>query len=113
MSRVAATVLGIEAVVIALAIPVAITGSDVDASIAVAAGLGLSAVCIVVAASLRRTRLAYVAGSLVQVAVIVSGTVVPAMFVLGGIFAVLWFLALYLGAKVDAAEAERREPGQV
>lgn len=108
MSRIAATVLCMEAIVIALAIPVATSLSDVDTSAAVTVGLALAVACVVVAGLLRRGRFAYVLGSALQLAVIVLGLVVPAMFVLGAIFAVLWFVALFLGAKVEAAEAARR-----
>jgi Protein of unknown function (DUF4233) len=111
--RIAATVLCIEAVVIALAIPVAISVMSVNSATAVLVGLSLSAACLVVAALLRRSRVAYYAGSLLQVAAVLLGVVVPTMFVLGGIFALLWFVALFLGGKVEAAEAERREGGQV
>jgi hypothetical protein len=112
VSRIAATVLLVEAVVIALAIPVAITLADVDAAVAVSVGLGLAVACVVVAAFLRRGRFAYLIGSVLQFAAILLGVVVPTMFVLGGIFAVLWFVALFLGGKVEAAEAARRESGQ-
>jgi hypothetical protein len=113
VSRIAATVLCIEAVVIALAIPVAIGVMSVNSATAVIVGLSLSVACLVVAALLRRGRVAYYAGSLLQVAAVLLGVVVPTMFVLGGIFALLWFVALFLGGKVEAAEAERREGGQV
>jgi len=113
VSRIAATVLCVEAVVIALAIPAAIRLADVDAAVAVTGGVSLAAACLVVAASLRRGRFAYYVGSVLQVAAILLGVVIPTMFVLGAIFAVLWFVALYLGGKVEAAEAERHERGQV
>ena len=113
MSRIAATVLCIEAVVIALAIPVAISVAGVNAATAAIVGLALSAGCLVVAALLRRGRVAYYAGSLLQVAAVLLGVVVPTMFVLGGIFALLWFFALFLGSKVEAAGAERGERGQL
>ena len=111
MNRIAATVLCIEAVVIALAIPVAVTMSNVDTSTAIAAGLALSTACVLVAAFLRRGRIVYYLGSLLQLAAVLLGIVVPAMFVLGAIFATLWFVALFLGSKVDAAELARRDNG--
>jgi hypothetical protein len=103
MSRIAATVLCMEAVVIALAIPVAISISSMNSATAVTAGLALSVACLVVAGFLRRGQVAYYIGSLLQVAAVLLGFVVPTMFVLGGIFALLWFLALFLGRKVEAA----------
>ena len=113
MSRIAATVLCIEAVVIALAIPAAIRLASVDAAVAVTVGGSLAVACLVVAALLRRGRFAYYLGSVLQLGAVLLGVVIPTMFVLGAIFAVLWFVALYLGGKVEAAEAERRERGQL
>ena len=113
MSRIAATVLCIEAVVIGLAVPVAISLADIDTAAAITVGLGLAAACFVVAGLLRRGRFGYYLGSAIQLAAVLLGVVVPTMFVLGSIFAVLWFIALYLGAKVDAAETARRDSGQL
>lgn len=107
MSRVAATVLGIEAVVIALAIPVAVTVGNVPPGVAIPVGLSVSVACVIVAALLRHGRFAYYLGSALQAVAVGLGVVVPTMFLLGGIFTVLWFLALYLGRKVDAAAAGR------
>jgi uncharacterized membrane protein len=109
VNRIAAVVLSIEALVIALAIPVAISISDVDASTAVPIGLGIAAACVVVAVLLRRTPVAYYLGSALQVVAITLGFVVPIMFALGVIFAVLWFMTLHLGRKVELAEARRRQ----
>lgn len=109
MSRIAAMVLSVEALVVALAIPVAVSISDVDASTAVPVGLGVAVTCVVAAALLRRGPFGYYLGSALQVVVIGLGLVVPVMFFLGGIFALLWFLALRLGRKVEAAEAARQE----
>lgn len=106
MRGVAAAVLTFEAIVILLAMPVAITVVDVDRGPALAVGIGLAVACVVVAASLRRSW-GYAAGWVVQAATVALGFVVPAMFVLGGLFAVLWFLALQLGRRVEAAKAAR------
>jgi hypothetical protein len=46
-----------------------------------------------------------------QVAVVSIGFLVPLMFVVGGIFAVLWFIAVRTGRRVDALrEAAQAEP---
>lgn len=47
----------------------------------------------------------YVAGSVAQLAVIACGVVIPLMYALGVLFAVLWFVSLRLGARVDAERA--------
>jgi hypothetical protein len=57
----------------------------------------------VVLAGLLRHRWAYVAGSVLQGLTIISGFAVPAMFFLGGIFAALWFTAIWLGRRVQGA----------
>ena len=45
-------------------------------------------------------------GWLIQVAAIALGFVVPMMFVLGGIFALLWGTAYFLGRKIERERAE-------
>ncbi|WP_369371880.1 DUF4233 domain-containing protein [Promicromonospora sp. Populi] len=46
------------------------------------------------------------AGTLAQVPVLAMGLLVPMMYLVGGIFVVLWFYALRLGARVDRERAE-------
>ncbi|WP_322645573.1 DUF4233 domain-containing protein [Oerskovia flava] len=48
----------------------------------------------------------YLAGSIVQVPVLASGIVVPMMFVVGGLFVVLWIVSLRLGGRIDRERAE-------
>lgn len=48
----------------------------------------------------------YVAGSVAQVVVIACGVVIPAMYALGALFALLWFASLRLGGRIDAERAE-------
>lgn len=57
----------------------------------------------------------YVAGSVAQVVVLASGLVVTAMIVIGGVFAVLWVVALRLGRRIDRERAEwdAAHPGEV
>jgi hypothetical protein len=45
-------------------------------------------------------------GWALQIALIASGVVVPMMFVLGAIFAALWWASVHFGRKVDEAKAE-------
>jgi hypothetical protein len=44
---------------------------------------------------------ALVGGTLLQVFVIVSGTIVPVMYFLGAIFAALWIIGIVLGRSID------------
>ncbi|WP_432051389.1 DUF4233 domain-containing protein [Streptomyces xiamenensis] len=46
-------------------------------------------------------------GWALQIALIASGVVVPAMFVLGVIFAGLWWASVHFGRKVDETKAAR------
>ena len=47
----------------------------------------------------------YVAGSVAQLVVIACGFVIPLMFALGLLFAVLWFASLRLGGRIDRERA--------
>lgn len=102
MSRLSATVLFLEAIVIALTIVPAVKLEHVTP---MAAGLaaGIATVAAVVLAGLARRFLpvTLVGGSLLQVLVIVAGTVLPAMYILGGIFALLWVTGIWLGHRVE------------
>jgi hypothetical protein len=102
MKRLCATVLIMEAIVIGLAIPVAIQISHLHPGAAGWAG-GVAAVAAVVFAVLARPVLpaALVGGSLLQVFVIVAGVVVPVLYFLGAIFAALWIIGIWLGARIE------------
>lgn len=102
----AATVLVLEVLVIFFAALVAYGLRLADpAAIAVAAG-GV-AVLVFLAVGLLRTWIGYVLGSVLQVWVLATGLVVPAMYVLGGLFAALWVVGLRLGTRIDRERAER------
>ena len=105
MNRIAATLLVLEAIVVILAIPVAVVVGDVEPAVAIPAGLGIGLLCVASAGLVRRGRLGYVLGSVSQVAAIATGFVVPAMFFLGGLFALLWVVLLRIGPEVDQARA--------
>lgn len=47
----------------------------------------------------------YVAGSIAQILVLACGLVLPAMYALGGLFLVLWVVALRLGGRIDRERA--------
>jgi Protein of unknown function (DUF4233) len=102
MSRLSATVLILEAVVIALTIVPAIKLAHVPPESA-ALVAGIAAVAAIVLAGLARRRLAVtlVAGSLLQLLVIASGTILPVMYILGVIFTMLWVTGIWLGHRVE------------
>ncbi len=104
MKRLCATVLIMEAIVLGLSIPVAVQINHLSPH---TAGLtsGIAAVAAVVLAGLARRVLpaTLIGGSLLQLFVIASGVVVPAMYFLGGIFAALWTIGIWLGYRVEHA----------
>jgi uncharacterized protein DUF4233 len=97
--RLTSSVLAMEVVVFWLAIIVAIVQENVSLAAALSVGGALAVGCIVIAGMIRRPW-AYLAGGVLQVLAIACGVVVPAMFVVGGIFAVLWIVSVRMG---DAA----------
>lgn len=101
------SVLVFEALVMALFIPVAyFLGEAADGPTAAWLGAGLVVLCIVASAVVTR-RFGIALGWVVQVLVVACGFVVPGMFLLGGIFAALWWAAVHFGRKADAADAVR------
>ncbi len=99
-----AAVLSLEAITLGLTTPVMITVADVGVGTALTVGLGLMVACLLLAGMLRR-EWAYTAGSVLQVAAIGLGFVIPMMFFLGGVFALLWGTAYYLGRKIERERA--------
>ena len=99
-----AAVLSLEAITLGLTTPVMISVSDVSTGTALAVGGGLHDACLLVAGMLRRPW-AYTLGWAIQVAAVALGLVVGIMFVLGGIFALLWGMADLLGRRIDRERA--------
>ncbi|MFI0485738.1 DUF4233 domain-containing protein [Actinomadura sp. 9N215] len=97
-----AAVLGCEAIVIALAIPVAVTVLDVDGALAGGVCGGLAVACLLVA-GLLRFPWAVAAGGVLQVLIVATGFMVPAMFFLGVVFGALWTTAIWMGRKAASA----------
>jgi len=103
MRRLLASVLVMEAIVIGLAIPVAITIGHSPPRVAGIAGgvLAVAAVALAGVAGRPRARWALVAGTVLQALVIAAGAVVPVMYALGAIFAALWLTAIWLGHRYE------------
>ena len=99
-----AAVLSLEAVTVGLTTPVLITIADVPVGRALLIGVGLAVACLLLAGMLRAPW-AYALGWVLQVAAVAIGFLVPLMFVLGGIFALLWGLADFLGRKIERERA--------
>jgi len=92
------TVLVFEAIVIGLAIPVAIVLEHANHGVAVSVGGGLAVCAVLIGGVVGRPRMgwALIAGTILQLLVIAAGVVVPAMYILGVIFAALWVTGIWL-----------------
>ena len=101
-----AAVLSLEAVVLGLTTPVMISVVGVSVGKALVIGLGLALACLLVAGMLRG-EWAYLLGWLLQLAAIGLGFVIPLMFLLGGLFALLWGTAYFLGRRIERDRAAR------
>lgn len=100
-----AVVLQLEAFLVLFATLVAF-GLRVADPVAVWTVGGALAVVLLLLSGLLRSPGGYLAGSVVQVLVVASGVLVPMMYALGGIFVVLWVVALRLGSRIDRERAE-------
>ena len=102
MRRLCATVLVLETIVIWLAIPVAIVIGHTSPARALGAGATVAVAAVVLAGLVGRFgRWPYVAGTVLQAAVIAFGAAVPAMYFLGAVFGVLWLTGMWLGYRVE------------
>ena len=99
-----AAVLCLEAIVVGLSTLVMLSLTDVSATTAVLTGVGMAVLCLLVAGALR-SEIGYAAGWLVQLGAIGLGFVVPMMFFLGALFALLWGTADFLGRKIERERA--------
>ena len=102
------TVLIIEAVVIGLAIPVAIVQEHLRHGVAGGVGGGLAVCALLLSGLIGRPGMGWVlwAGTALQVLVIAAGVVVPAMYILGAIFAALWITAIRLARRASRARPQ-------
>lgn len=101
-----AAILSLEGVALGLTTPVMIAVAGVDTATALYVGLGLAVACLLLAGMLRG-EWAYALGWSLQGLAIALGFVIPLMFVLGAIFALLWGTAYFLGRKIERERAER------
>jgi hypothetical protein len=99
VKRLLVTVLSMEAVVALLAIVPAKQLGHVSGSTAAAVCGAIAIIALVLCGYVGRGRGALYAGSVFQVLVIASGVLMSAMYILGAIFAALWFTGIWLGRK--------------
>ena len=99
-----AAILSLEAITLGLTTPVMVTIAGVELRTALVVGLGLMVACLLLAGMLR-AEWAYSLGWVIQVAAIGLGFVIPLMFFLGAVFALLWGTAYVLGRKIERERA--------
>jgi hypothetical protein len=102
-----AAVLTFESIIVLLAIPVAIVVYGLTAPVGIIGGGVLMIACLLIAGSQKRTW-GLTAGWVLQVLIIATGFIVPAMFFLGVVFAIMWFYAIRIGRQGDAIKAARQ-----
>jgi Protein of unknown function (DUF4233) len=109
MRRLCSTVLGMEAVILLLAIVPAKALEHISAGTAAMVGGGLALLAILLAGVVGRPRMGWAlyAGSVLQLLVIASGVMIPAMYILGAIFTALWFTGIWLARKVESTQRAR------
>jgi hypothetical protein len=104
VKRLLVTVLSMEAVVVLLAIVPAKQLGHASAGTAAAVCGAIAVIAFALCGYIGRGRAALWAGSVFQALVIASGVLLPPMYVLGGIFAALWFTGIWLGRKWERDE---------
>lgn len=106
MKILCSAVLGLEAIAVFLAIPIVSTNGSVNnTALVVTLGLILTVLLFLAVGTLRRSW-GLTFGWLLQVPVLAIGFLAPAMFIVGGIFVVLWYVAIHQGSRIDALKAK-------
>ena len=101
-----------EAVVIGLAIPLAIVLEHLRHGVAGGVGGGLAVCALLLSGMVGRPGMGWAlwAGTVLQVLVIAAGIVVPAMYILGVIFAALWITGIWLARRLQTPAPGARAP---
>ncbi len=103
MRRMAASVLVFEAFI---ALFFGLVAAKLHPSDDWVVAMALGGACVLLS-GMMRFRWAYAAGWVLQVGFIAAGFLVSDMFVLGVIFAAIWWAGLHYGAKAEQIKAER------
>jgi len=106
------TVLCMEAIVIGLAILPAIVLEHANPALAGGVGGALAVCALLIGGVVGRPRMgwALLAGSILQLLVIAAGVVVPAMYIVGVIFAGLWVTGIWLARRLTPAPTSPDPP---
>jgi Protein of unknown function (DUF4233) len=113
MRQLCGTVLIMEAIIIGLAIPVAIVLEHANRPLSGGIGGALALCALLLSGMVGRPRMGWAlkAGTVLQAMVIAAGVVVPAMYVLGVIFAALWGTGIWLARRHEILEGSAaRDP---
>jgi hypothetical protein len=105
--RLCGTVLIMEAIIIGLAILPAIVLEHANRPLAGGIGGGLALCALLLSGMVGRPRMGWAlkAGTVLQALVIAAGIVVPAMYVLGVIFAALWVTGIWLARRHETPKS--------
>jgi Protein of unknown function (DUF4233) len=103
------TVLIMEAVILGLAIPVAIVMEHLNRGVAGGVGGGLAVCALLLGGTVGRPGMGWAlwAGTALQALIIAAGVVVPAMYILGVIFAALWITGIWLARRLQSPPTPR------
>jgi hypothetical protein len=105
--RLCGTVLIMEAVVVLLAIVPSMRLEHVRGGTAGAVGGAIAVLAIILSGIAGRRQWVLYAGTVLQALVIASGVLIPAMYILGVIFALLWVTGIWLARKIEREQRER------
>jgi len=78
---------------------------EFESTAALWAVVGVLFVVLLVVARMMGTPVGYLVGSAVQVPVLAMGFLLPMMFVVGGVFVVMWVISIRLGGRIDRERA--------
>jgi hypothetical protein len=114
LRRLCGTVLIMESVILLLTIVPAIKFEHLNGGTAGGVGAGLAIAGLLLGGMVGRPGKgwALVAGSVFQAAVIASGVLIPAMYVLGAVFTALWITGLWLARRI-ASQVAANQASQV
>jgi Protein of unknown function (DUF4233) len=113
LQRLCGTVLIMEAIVIGLAIPVAIVYEHLNHGVAGGIGGALAVCALLLSGVIGRPGMGWAlwAGTALQALVIALGAVVPALYILGVIFAGLWVTGIWLARRLQNVQFHHVAPG--
>lgn len=106
MRMLGSSVLVMEAFTMGFALLIAMNSSDTWQLVLG----GVLAVALLLTPGLLKRKSGWIIGSILQVPLVGYGAVVTSMYVLGGIFAVLWIAAILVGRAGEAARARLTPP---